>query len=130
MQHRRTLVSLSLAALTAGTVLMLAGSAGADVTGPCTATMNGVDVNTIDTPGTALEVPYNGTVSVDVVSSGAITSHAAFAGRHAVRFAPTVLILGPRGEQLAAPLIGFGTADYYGYYLGERIDTGLSKVRR
>jgi thioredoxin-related protein len=62
--------------------------------------------------------------------SGAITTHAAFAGRHAVRFAPTVLILGPRGEQLAAPLVGFGTADYYGYYLGERIDTGLAKVRR
>ena len=75
MSHRRTLALLFPAALATGMSLMLAGTAGADVTGPCTATMNGVDVNTIDTPGTALEVPHDGTVSIDVVSSGAITSH-------------------------------------------------------
>jgi len=61
--------------------------------------------------------------------SGSATTHAAFAKRHKVRFVPTVLVLGPGGEQLAAPLVGFGTADYYGYYLGERIDTGLAKLR-
>jgi len=60
--------------------------------------------------------------------SGAATTHAAFAGRRAVRFSPTVLILGPGGEQLAAPLIGFGTADYYGFYLEERIETGLARL--
>ncbi len=62
--------------------------------------------------------------------SGAATNHAAFASRHEVRFAPSVLVLGPRGEQLAAPLIGFGTADYYGFYLDERIEAGLAKLRR
>jgi len=75
MPHRRTLALFFPAALATGMSLMLAGPAAADVTGPCTATMNGVDVNTIDTPGTALEVPHDGTVSIDVVSSGAITSH-------------------------------------------------------
>lgn len=60
--------------------------------------------------------------------SGAATTHAAFAGQRAVRFTPTVLILGPGGEQLAAPLIGFGTADYYGFYLEERIEAGLAKL--
>jgi len=62
--------------------------------------------------------------------SGGATTHAAFATRHAVRFVPTVLVLGPAGEPLAAPLVGFGTADYYGYYLGERIDAGLARLRR
>jgi len=62
--------------------------------------------------------------------SGGATTHAAFAKRHEVRLVPTVLVLGPRGEQLAAPLVGFGTADYYGYYLDERIDAGLAKLRR
>ncbi len=75
MPRRHALTLLFLAALTTGTTLMLGGSADADVTGPCTATMNGVDVNTIDTPSTALEVPYDGTASIDVVSSAAITSH-------------------------------------------------------
>jgi len=60
--------------------------------------------------------------------TGAATTHAAFAARHKVRFAPTVMILGPGGEQLAAPLVGFTTADYYGYYLDERIAAGLAKL--
>jgi thioredoxin-related protein len=60
--------------------------------------------------------------------SGAATTHAAFASQHEVRFAPTVQILGPGGEQLAAPLIGFATADYYGFYLDERIQAGLAKL--
>jgi len=72
---RRRSVALLFLALTAGSILLLSSSAGADVTGPCTATMNGADVNTIDTPGTALEVPYDGTVSVDVTSSARVTSH-------------------------------------------------------
>jgi len=60
--------------------------------------------------------------------SGERSSHAAFAARHAVRFAPTVMVLGPDGSALAPPLIGFGTADYYGYYLEERIAAGLAKL--
>lgn len=75
MPHRRALALLFLAALATGMSLMLAGPAAADVTGPCTATMNGADVNTIDTPATALEVPFDGTVTVEVESSGAVTSH-------------------------------------------------------
>ena len=59
---------------------------------------------------------------------GAATTHAAFANREAVRFAPTVLVLGPGGERLAEPLVGFGTADYYAYYLDERIAAGLAKL--
>lgn len=62
--------------------------------------------------------------------TGGATTHAAFAARNEVRLAPTVMILGPGGEQLAAPLVGFGTADYYSYYLDERIMAGLAKLPR
>ena len=62
--------------------------------------------------------------------TGGATTHAAFAARHEVRLAPTVMILGPGGERLAAPLVGFGTADYYSYYLDERIAAGLAKLPR
>jgi len=60
--------------------------------------------------------------------TGGATTHAAFAARNVVRLAPTVMILGPGGERLAAPLVGFGTADYYSYYLDERITAGLAKL--
>lgn len=75
MLRRRLLTLLPFAALVAGPVLLLSARAGAEITGPCTATMNGVDVNTIDTPGTALEVPYDGTITIEVQSSGEITGH-------------------------------------------------------
>jgi len=61
---------------------------------------------------------------------GTATTHAAFAAHRKVRFVPTVMILGPGGEQLAAPLVGFTTADYYGYFLDERIAEGLAKLPR
>jgi thioredoxin-related protein len=62
--------------------------------------------------------------------AGAPSSHAAFAARYAVRFTPTVMVFGPEGRTLAPPLIGFSTADYYGYYLEERITAGLAKLKR
>jgi hypothetical protein len=57
----------------AGCLWALAGSAAAQVSGPCTAAMNGVDVNRISTPGTALEVPYGGTIKVEVESQEPVT---------------------------------------------------------
>jgi hypothetical protein len=39
--------------------------------------MNGVDANTISTPGTALEVPYDGTISIEVTSEARISGHEA-----------------------------------------------------
>lgn len=54
---------------------IFATSASAQNSAVCTATMNGRDVNSIATPGTALGVPFDGTVSINFVSSGAITGH-------------------------------------------------------
>jgi thioredoxin-related protein len=62
--------------------------------------------------------------------SGRATTHDRFALAHQIRFAPTIAFLGPDGAPLAEPLIGFRTADYFGYYLDARIETGLAKLRR
>ena len=57
------------------------------------------------------------------------TTQAAFARRHRVTMVPTVMLLDPRGEALAEPLVGFGSADYYGYFLDQRIDAALALLR-
>ena len=54
---------------------------------------------------------------------GAATTHAALARRFGVRFAPTVLFVGPAGETLAPPLLGGDTAGMYGALLDARLAT-------
>lgn len=56
-------------------ILFFAPAAGAEIVGPCTGNMNGVDVNSLSSPGTALQAPYNGSVSVSYSSSSRIASH-------------------------------------------------------
>lgn len=38
-------------------------------------------------------------------------------------FTPTVLFLGPQGQELAERLVGAGIPDFYGAYLDERLET-------
>lgn len=77
MRRRKTYPFLSVLGLAvAGWLWALAGSAAAQVSGPCTAAMNDVDVNQISTPGTALEVPYDGTIKVQVESQMPVTGQA------------------------------------------------------
>jgi nucleoid-associated protein YgaU len=52
---------------------------------------------------------------------GAATTHGELAKRFGVRFAPTVLFVGPAGEELAPPLLGGDTAGMYGAYLDARL---------
>ncbi|WP_377705391.1 thioredoxin family protein [Pseudoduganella sp. UC29_71] len=52
---------------------------------------------------------------------GAATTHGALAKRFGVRFAPTVLFVGPAREALAPPLLGGDTAGMYGAYLDARL---------
>jgi len=61
--------------------------------------------------------------------TGQSVTQAALARRYGIRVMPTVLLLGPRGEVLAEPLIGFTSADFYGYYLDQRIDAAIAKLR-
>lgn len=48
---------------------------------------------------------------------GETTSHSRFAQAFNIRFAPTVLFLGPSGHLLAEPIVGGDTAGLYGGYL-------------
>ena len=43
-------------------------------------------------------------------------------------FTPTVLFLGPQGQELALRLVGAGIPDFYGAYLDERLDTARKAV--
>jgi thioredoxin-related protein len=61
--------------------------------------------------------------------SGKATTQAEFARRYRVGMVPAVMLLDPRGEALAEPLVGFRIADYYGYYLDQRIDAALARLR-
>jgi hypothetical protein len=74
MRRRKAYPFLSVLALAVvGWLWALGGSAAAQVSGPCTAAMNGVDVNQISTSGTALEVPYDGTIQIEVKSQESVT---------------------------------------------------------
>ena len=61
-------------------------------------------------------------------TAGTSVSQAEWARRHAVRFAPTVLLLGVGGELLAEPLVGASIPDFYGAYLEERIRAAQAKL--
>jgi hypothetical protein len=45
------------------------------------------------------------------------------------RFAPTVLFLGPNGQELAERLVGVSLPDFYGDYLQARLSEARSKLR-
>ena len=61
--------------------------------------------------------------------AGKTTTQAEFARRYRVLMVPTVMLFGAAGVSLAEPLVGFRTADYYGYFLDQRIDSALAQLR-
>jgi len=46
------------------------------------------------------------------------------------RFAPTVLFLGPDGQELAERLVGVAVPDFYGEYLLGRLDQARSRLKK
>ncbi len=60
---------------------------------------------------------------------GRKVSHRKFAGENGVRLTPTVMIFDGEGRQLAKPVVGITTLDYYGFYLDQAIDQGVAKIR-
>lgn len=57
------------------------------------------------------------------------TTQAQFARRSRISMMPTVMLFGPRGQTLAEPVVGFGSSDYYGYFLDQSIDAALAGLR-
>jgi thioredoxin-related protein len=60
---------------------------------------------------------------------GRKVSHRKFAGDYGARLTPTVMVFDGEGRQLAKPVVGITTLDYYGYHLDQAIDQGVAKVR-
>jgi len=61
---------------------------------------------------------------------GSNTSHRAFAQAHRARLAPTLMFFGPDGRQVAASLVGYQTADFYGALIDRAIDDGHGLMRK
>ena len=55
---------------------------------------------------------------------------AGFARRYGVFVTPTLLFLGPDGEELAEQMVGINTVEMYFHYVSESIQEGLKRLRR
>jgi hypothetical protein len=61
--------------------------------------------------------------------NGDITTPAEQARVWKARFAPTVLFLGPQGQELAERLVGVAVPDFYGEYLDARLTAARARLR-
>ena len=61
---------------------------------------------------------------------GKVTTQAAFVAKNRVGLSPTVKFFDPQGHEVADPIVGLVTVDYYGGYLDQAIDTSIAKIRR
>ncbi|MBX3608264.1 MAG: thioredoxin fold domain-containing protein [Hydrogenophaga sp.] len=61
---------------------------------------------------------------------GSTTSPASLAQAWKARFTPTVMFFGPDGRELAERLVGVASADYYGQYLEQRLETAQRAIKR
>ena len=59
---------------------------------------------------------------------GTSTTHDRIAVRHRVRFSPTVIVVGPDGNALSAPIVGLLTVDFYGAYLERALEEGVRSL--
>jgi thioredoxin-related protein len=60
---------------------------------------------------------------------GEETTHREFGRLHQVRRVPTVIVMDPRGEPLAQPVVGLLSDDFYRLTLEQAIEEGLYKLR-
>ena len=60
---------------------------------------------------------------------GSMTTPAEQAKAWKARFAPTVLFLGAKGEELAERLVGVAVPDFYGEYLDARLQQARARLR-
>ena len=61
--------------------------------------------------------------------NGKPTTYSEFASRYQISMTPTVKLLDDRGREVAIPLVGIVSRDYYGGFLDQAIDAGLAKIR-
>ncbi len=61
--------------------------------------------------------------------SGRASSQQQFARQHGIRVVPSIAVFDRQGRMLGKPLVGLTLVDYYGLYLDDLINAGLSQVR-
>jgi hypothetical protein len=78
-----------------------------------------------------------GVVQIDLGSAqplvdfdDATRTHDTVARARQATFTPTVLFLGPRGDEIAERLVGAGVPDFYGAYFEQRLVTARKAVSR
>ncbi len=60
---------------------------------------------------------------------GKATTQADFVAKNRVGLSPTVKFFDPQGREVADPIVGLVTVDYYGGYLDQAIDASIAKIR-
>lgn len=60
---------------------------------------------------------------------GRETTHGEFAASYKITMVPTIKIVDAQGRELAEPIVGFLTPDYYFGYIDAAVEKGLEKVR-
>lgn len=71
-----------------------------------------------------------GSLAAVIDFDGTRRSHDAVISALGARFAPTVLFLGARGEELGERLVGAGIPDFYGAMLEERLQLARARTAR
>ncbi|MDP1682302.1 MAG: thioredoxin fold domain-containing protein [Burkholderiales bacterium] len=76
-----------------------------------------------------VEVDYSN-LSKMIDFNGKTTTQAAFAAKNRIGLTPTVKFFDSQGREVADPIVGLVTVDYYGGFLDQAIDASIAKIRR
>jgi thioredoxin-related protein len=60
---------------------------------------------------------------------GKKTTHGAYAASQKIALVPTVKVVDAQGKDLAKPIVGFLTPDYYFGYIQDAMEEGLKKMQ-
>jgi thioredoxin-related protein len=60
---------------------------------------------------------------------GRKTTHGAYAASQKIVMVPTIKVVDAQGRELAKPIVGFLTPDFYFGYIQDAMDEGLGKMR-
>lgn len=61
---------------------------------------------------------------------GRKTTHGAYAASQKIAMVPTIKVVDAQGKELAKPIVGFLTPDYYFGYIQDAMNEGLDKMRQ
>ncbi len=62
--------------------------------------------------------------------SGKLTTMRELADSYGVYLVPTVIVFGPGGKQAGKEIVGISNEDFYGFYLDDALEVGISAVKQ